>query len=406
MIQIRKRRNYLMYDIPLGFSSAAVKSGLKNNDYDLAVIKSEPPSVVSALYTQNSFQAAPIIFSKKNDKNNIDLLIVNSKIANSLTGKKGYDDVLDIAKYASEVFNIKKENILTASTGVIGEYLDTKKIKEGIKKASNSMKFDFDNIARAIQTRDKFNKIYTSSMEVSGKTARFYAAAKGSSIVHPNMATVLLFIFTDLNVEKTALGKAFKEAVNKTLNRISIDGETSTNDMALIMANGALNNKPITERNKKLFKELKNKLDEICAYLAKMIILDGEGMTRTIIVSVKRAKTQNDAFYAAQKIAVSNLVKILFLSKNPNFEKILSVLGNINININNLSLQVNDVYIYRNGVINKNKEDIAKLKKDIDSERKENYITIDLGFNTKYEDYYYFTDLTQEYISIHSSYNI
>ncbi|PCG20725.1 bifunctional ornithine acetyltransferase/N-acetylglutamate synthase [Brachyspira sp. G79] len=395
-----------MYDIPLGFSSASVKSGLKNNDYDLAVIKSEPPSVVSALYTQNSFQAAPILFSKKNDKNNIDLLIVNSKIANSLTGKKGYDDVLNIAKYASEVFSIKKENILMASTGIIGEYLDTKKIKDGIKKASNSMHFDFDNIARAIQTRDKFNKIYTSSMEVSGKTARFYAAAKGSSIIHPNMATVLLFIFTDLNVEKNALNKAFREAVNKTLNRISIDGETSTNDMAVIMANGALNNKPITERNKKLFKELKNKLDEICAYLAKMIILDGEGMTKTIIVSVKRSKTQDDAFNAAQKIAVSNLVKILFLSKNPNFEKILSVLGNINININNLSLQVNDVDIYRNGEINKNEEDMAKLKKDIDDERKENYITIDLGFNTKYEDYYYFTDLTQEYISIHSSYNI
>ena len=220
------------------------------------------------------------------------------------------------------------------------------------------------------------------------------------------MATVLLFIFTDLNVEKMALNKAFKEAVNKTLNRISIDGETSTNDMALIMANGALNNKPITERNKKLFKELKNKLDEICAYLAKMIILDGEGMTKTIIVSVKRAKTQNDAFNAAQKIAVSNLVKILFLSKNPNFEKILSVLGNTDINMNNLSLQVNDVDIYKNGEINKNEEDMAKLKKDIDEERKENYITIDLGFNTKYEDYYYFTDLTQEYISIHSSYNI
>ncbi|WP_300755691.1 bifunctional ornithine acetyltransferase/N-acetylglutamate synthase [uncultured Brachyspira sp.] len=395
-----------MYDIPLGFSSASVKSGLKNNDYDLAVIKSEPPSVVSALYTQNSFQAAPILFSKKNDKNNIELLIVNSKIANSLTGKKGYDDVLNIAKYASEVFSIKKENILMASTGIIGEYLDTKKIKDGIKKASNSMSFDFDNIAMAIQTRDKFSKIYTSSMEVSGKTARFYAAAKGSSIIHPKMATVLLFIFTDLSVEKEALNKAFREAVNKTLNRISIDGETSTNDMAVIMANGALNNKPITEKNKKLFKELKNKLDEICAYLAKMIILDGEGMTKTIIVSVKRAKTQNDAFNAAQKIAVSNLVKILFLSKNPNFEKILSVLGNININMNNLSLQVNDVDIYRNGEINKNEYDMAKLKKDIDNERKENYITVDLGFNTKYEDYYYFTDLTQEYISIHSSYNI
>ena len=387
-----------MYDMPLGFSSAAMKSGLKNNDYDLAIIKSNPPSVVSAVYTQNNFQAAPIIFSKKNDKNDIELLIVNSKIANALTGKKGYDNVLDIVKYASETFDIKKDNILMASTGIVGVHLEKEKIKKAINISNKYFNNNFDNISRAIQTRDKFDKIYTTQLEVaSGKTANFYAVAKGSSIIHPNMATVLLFIFTDLNIEKETLDKAFKESIDKTLNRISVDGETSTNDMALIMANGALNNKIITEKNKKLFKDLKNKLDEICAYLAKMIILDGEGITKTMIVSVKRAKTQSNAFEIAKKIATSNLVKILFLSKNPNFEKILSVLGNCNININNLSLYVNDEEIYKNGTIN---------KYNVDTERKENYITIDLGYNTKYEDYYYFTDLTQEYISIHSSYNI
>ncbi|MEI0447452.1 bifunctional ornithine acetyltransferase/N-acetylglutamate synthase [Brachyspira intermedia] len=387
-----------MYDMPLGFSSAAMKSGLKNNDYDLAIIKSNPPSVVSAVYTQNNFQAAPIIFSKKNDKNNIELLIVNSKIANALTGKKGYDDVLDVVKHASETFDIKKDNILMASTGIVGVPLETEKIKKAINISNKHFNNNFDNISKAIQTRDKFDKIYTTQLEVaSGKTANFYAVAKGSSIIHPNMATVLLFIFTDLNIEKETLDKAFKESIDKTLNRISVDGETSTNDMALIMANGALNNKIITEKNKKLFKDLKYKLDEICAYLAKMIILDGEGITKTMIVSVKRAKTQSNAFDVAKKIATSNLVKILFLSKNPNFEKILSVLGNCNININNVSLYVNDEEIYKNGTIN---------KYNVDTERKENYITIDLGYNTKYEDYYYFTDLTQEYISIHSSYNI
>ncbi len=406
MILILKRRIYLMYDMPLGFSSAAIKSGLKNNDYDLAIIKSDPPSVVSAVYTKNNFQAAPIIFSKKNDKNNIELLIVNSKIANSLTGKKGYDDAEDIAKYAGDIFNIKKDNILMASTGIMGVRLDTKKIKKAISVSYKYFNNSFDNVAKAIQTRDKFDKIYTAKLDISGKTANFYAVAKGSSVIHPNMATVLLFIFTDINIEKETLNKAFKESIDKTLNRISIDGETSTNDTALIMANGALGNKIITEKNKKIFKLLKNKLDEICACLSKMIILDGEGITKTIIVSVKRAKTQNDAFYTAQKIANSNLVKILFLSKNPNFEKILSVLGNLNININNISLYVNDIEIYKNGEINKNEKSISKLREDINNERKENYITVDLGYNTKYEDYYYFTDLTQEYISVHSSYNI
>lgn len=391
-------------NIPIGFYSAALKSGLKNNDYDLAIIKSEPSSVVSALYTQNKFQAAPVLFSKKNDKNKIDLLIVNSKIANSLTGKKGYDNVLNITDFASKFFKCKRDNILIASTGIIGVHLDTEKIKNAIKKSS--LNEGFENIARAIRMRDKFDKVYTAKLNIENKTAHFYAIAKGTSIVHPNMATILLFIFTDLNVDKEALNKAFRESIDKTLNRISIDGETSTNDTAIIMANGAINNKMITIKNKKSFKLLKDKLDDICANLSKMIVLDGEGMTKAIIVSVKRAKTQKDAFDIAKSIATSNLIKILFISLNPNYEKILSAIGNTNINIKNLSLSINGINIYKNGELNKNKSDINKLKDGFNRERKEHFIVLDCGYNTKYEDYYYFTDMNQEYISTHCSYNI
>ncbi len=391
-------------NIPIGFYSAALKSGLKNNDYDLAIIKSEPSSVVSALYTQNKFQAAPVLFSKKNDKNKIDLLIVNSKIANSLTGKKGYDNVLNITDFASKFFKCKRDNILIASTGIIGVHLDTEKIKNAIKKSS--LNEGFENIARAIRMRDKFDKVYTAKLNIENKIAHFYAIAKGTSIVHPNMATILLFIFTDLNVDKEALNKAFRESIDKTLNRISIDGETSTNDTAIIMANGAINNKMITIKNKKSFKLLKDKLDDICANLSKMIVLDGEGMTKAIIVSVERAKTQKDAFDIAKSIATSNLIKILFISLNPNYEKILSAIGNTNINIKNLSLSINGINIYKNGELNKNKSDINKLKDGFNRERKEHFIVLDCGYNTKYEDYYYFTDMTQEYISIHCSYNI
>lgn len=391
-------------NIPIGFYSAALKSGLKNNDYDLAIIKSEPSSVVSALYTQNKFQAAPVLFSKKNDKNKIDLLIVNSKIANSLTGKKGYDNVLNITDFASKFFKCKRDNILIASTGIIGVHLDTEKIKNAIKKSS--LNEGFENIARAIRMRDKFDKVYTAKLNIENKTAHFYAIAKGTSIVHPNMATILLFIFTDLNVDKEALNKAFRESIDKTLNRISIDGETSTNDTAIIMANGAINNKMITIKNKKSFKLLKDKLDDICANLSKMIVLDGEGMTKAIIVSVERAKTQKDAFDIAKSIATSNLIKILFISLNPNYEKILSAIGNTNINIKNLSLSINGINIYKNGELNKNKSDINKLKDGFNRERKEHFIVLDCGYNTKYEDYYYFTDMNQEYISTHCSYNI
>lgn len=391
-------------NIPKGFFSSALKSGIKNNGYDLAIIKSEPPSVVSALYTQNKFQAAPIIFSKKNDKNKIDLLMVNSGVANSLTGKKGYDNVLNIANFASKYFKCKKENILTASTGIIGVHLDAEKIKNAIKKSS--LNEGFDNIVKAIQTRDKFDKVYSTKLNIENKTVNFYAIAKGTSIIHPNMATVLLFIFTDLNIEKEALNKAFRESINKTLNRISIDGETSTNDTAIMMANGLANNKIITEEDKKLLKLLTNKLDEICASLSKMIVLDGEGITKTIIVSVRRTKTQKDAFEMAKYMATSNLIKLLFISLNPNYEKILSTIGNTNINIKNLSLSVNGINIYKNGELNNNKSDIKRLKDSFNKERKEHSIILDCGYNTKYEDYYYFTDITQEYIAVHSAYNI
>ncbi len=391
-------------NIPTGFFSAALKSGLKNNDYDIAIIKSEPPSIVSALYTQNKFQAAPILFSKKNDKNKIDLLLVNSGVANALTGVRGYKNVSNIADFLSKFYKCKKENILMASTGIVGVHLDIEKIKNAIKKSS--LNKGFENIAKAIQTRDKFDKVYSTKLNIGNKIANFYAIAKGTSIVHPNMATVLLFIFTDLNVGKEALDKAFTESIDKTLNRISIDGETSTNDTAIIMANGLANNKTITLKDKKSFKLLKNKLDEICANLSKMIILDGEGTTKAIIVSVKRAKTQQDAFDMAKLVATSNLIKILFMSLNPNYEKILSTVGNTNINIKNLSLFINDINIFKNGELNNNKSDINKLKESFNIERREHSIVVDCGYNTKHEDYYYFTDITQEYIAVHSSYNL
>lgn len=391
-------------NIPKGFFSAALKSGLKNNDYDIAIIKSEPSSIASALYTQNKFQAAPILFSKKNDKNKIDLLLVNSGVANALTGEKGYKNVSNIADFLSKFYKCKKENILMASTGIVGVHLDIEKIKNVIKKSS--LNNGFDNIVKAIQTRDKFDKVYLTKLNIGDKTANFYAIAKGTSIVHPNMATVLLFIFTDLNVEKDALDKAFTESINKTLNRISIDGETSTNDTAIIMANGLANNKTITLKDKKSFKLLKNKLDEICSYLAKMIVLDGEGATKAIIVSVKGTKTQEDAFNIAKLIATSNLIKILFISSNPNYQKILSTIGNTNINVKNISLFINDINIYKNGELNHNKSDINRLKESFNTDKIEHSIVLDCGYNTKYEDYYYFTDITQEYISVHSSYDL
>ena len=386
-----------------GFFSCACKSGLKNNDYDLAIIKSSPPSVVSALYTTNKFQAAPVKFSKKNSNQKIELLIVNSQIANALTGKDGDNDVLDIAKKATEVFKCKKSNILMASTGIIGKRIDTEKVKKSLENAT--LNNDFNNIVKAIKMRDRFDKTYITKLKVDKKIANFYAIAKGTSTVHPNMATALLFIFTDLNIDKKSLDKAFKESIQKTLNRISIDAETSTNDTAIIMANGTCGNNIITENNKTIFKQLKNKLDEICTTLAKMIVLDGEGKNKTIIVSVARSKTKQEAFEIAKKFATSSLVKILFASENIRYKKLLVVIGNSNININNFSLSINNINIFSNGELNTNENELSKITSVFNNKR-EYFINIDCGYNTKHEDYYCFTEMSREYIEVISSYDI
>lgn len=394
-----------MYEdqLPLGFKAASFKCGLKNNAYDLALIVSEPYSEVAALYTKNNFKAAPVVYSKKNDKNKIHALIVNSKNANALTGEKGYKDVLETVKTASEALECKKENILVASTGIMGVPLEVEKVTDGIREASKLLNPYTGHIAEAIQTRDKYEKTYSTTLDIDSHTGHFFAMAKGTSIVHPNLATVLIFIFTDLNIDKNAMNKAFKEAIGKTINRVSIDAETSTNDTAIFFANGATKNKMITEKTKKTYGALKIKLEEICSHLAKLIVMDGEGATKNITINVKKAKTQKDAFETAKKIATSNLVKISFISNEVNYVKILSALGNTNINISKLTLYINDILIFEKGEVKEN-IDLKALKESM--KQRENNILVDLGFNTNYGDYYYFSDISKEYISIHTSYSI
>ncbi|MBW5397498.1 bifunctional ornithine acetyltransferase/N-acetylglutamate synthase, partial [Brachyspira pilosicoli] len=172
------------------------------------------------------------------------------------------------------------------------------------------------------------------------------------------------------------------------------------------MANGALENKQVNEKNKKVFLELQQKLEEICAVISKMILLDGEGMSKTIMVSVKKAKTQKDALEIASKISKSNLVKILFISNEIEHRKLLSTIGNMNVNVDKMSITVDNINIYKNGKINENQDELKILNNSLNKDKNEHHIILDCGYNTKFEDYYYFTDISQEYISIHSSYNI
>lgn len=389
--------------LPLGYKYAAVKSGLKNNDYDLSVIISSPAANFSALYTKNKLKASPVIYSKKYVKNKISALVLNSGQANSLTGEEGFNDAVSIAEKAAEVFNLKKENILLASTGIIGKRIEKEKIISSLESAKELLVPYPGYVPHSIRTTDKYEKTAQESIVIDGIKANFYAFAKGASNIHPNMATVLLFILSDLNIETSAMNSAFTSVLNKTLNRISVDGEMSTNDTAVFLANGKLNNKLITEKTKTNYNLVINTLEKLCYKLSKLIVLDGEGATKFITVNVKRAKTQTAAFNIAKTIATSTTVKILFFAQDTNFSHILMAAGkcDADINIEKVKITVNDFVFFENGKKN-NDLDLNKLK---DSMRnKEQMLEIDLGYSTKFEDFYMFSDLTPEYISVSASY--
>lgn len=390
-------------ELPLGYKYAAVKSGLKNNDYDLSVIISTKPANFSALYTKNKLKAAPVIYSKKYTKNKLKAIVLNSGCANSITGEEGFNDALNIAEKAAEIFNCKKENVLLASTGIIGERIEKEKVISALENAKEILIPYPGYVAHSIKTTDKYEKTAYESAIIENNQANFFAFAKGASTIHPNMGTVLLFILSDLNISPTAMQSAFTNAIEKTLNRISVDGEMSTNDTAVFVANGELNNKLITEKTKTSYNILCKTLEKLCYKLSRLIVLDGEGATKFIKVNVKRAKTQQAAFNIAKTIATSTAVKILFFAEDTNFLQVLMAAGkcDFELNIDKITININGFIFFKNGKKNQNL-DLKELKHSM--REKEQYLEIDLGYATKFEDYYMFSDLTPEYISVIASY--
>ena len=394
-----------MYDerTPSGFTFSSVKSGLKNNEYDLALIVSEPASQVSALYTKHKFAAAPVIFSKKNSKNKINALIVNSQIANSATGKKGYKDVLTTANSLAKNLKCSADNILVASTGIIGIPLEMDKIILGINECVETLLPHPNNTPRAICMRDKYEKKISITIKIDDKEVVFFAMAKGTSSVHPNMATLLCFIFTDANIEKKALNTAFKQAMENSFNRISIDNHTSTNDSAIIMANGQALNKTIKESTKKSYDIFTNTLNTICQTLAKMIVLDGEGSTKIATVNIENAKTKKMAYEIAETISISNTVKILLHSNKVDPIKLIMIASECSndFDYEKATIKFNNIVVYKNSNT-VNNENNYKFNEAL--LEKEQTITIDCGFKSSFNDHYIFSDLTNEYIEIVSSY--
>ena len=314
---------------PQGYYAAGDHIGIKKKKKDLTLIKSEVPATAAGVFTQNLVKASCVLWNQKNITNKISGIVVNSGVANACTGELGARNNELMAQAFAECLNVDKNSILTASTGVIGNHLPMDTLTAGIKTVCKSL----DNspeaakkAAKGIMTTDTFPKQIAIETEIGGVKVKFGGITKGSGMIHPNMATMLAFITTDADISRELLQKALSESVDDTFNMISVDGDTSTNDMVIVLANGKAGNVPITAENDD-YNKFKIALHYVNTNLAKQIIMDGEGVTKFLEVTVKRAATKQDAKMIAKSIITSNLVKTALFGADANWGRIICAAG-------------------------------------------------------------------------------
>ncbi len=315
---------------PKGIKAAGVKCGIRFNKKDLALIYSEIIADAWGTFTTNKFKAAPLVVTEKNlslSGGKLQAVLTNSGIANACTGEKGLKDAWETVNYVSEGLNIDKEYVAVTSTGKIGEFLPVKKIETGLKEAISKLSASGGTkAAEAILTTDTKKKEIAVSFKLNGQEARIGGMAKGSGMIHPNMATMLAFITSDISIKGKLLQETLQQVVEKSFNMISVDGDMSTNDMVLLMANGLAKNKLIYKKNTTYYKFLEA-LQYVAEYLAKCIVKDGEGATKMIEVEVQNAVSFREAKKVAKAVINSPLVKTAVFGKDPNWGRILAAVG-------------------------------------------------------------------------------
>jgi len=386
-----------------GFKFAGISAGIKPHRVkDLALIFSEDIAIIVGLFTTNKIKAAPV-------KIDIDLIksgrgqaiIINSGNANACTGRQGLKDAHEIRTRVAKNLDIKPDYVYVSSTGIIGKPLPMNRIKKAIPTLTNKLSpYSIEDSARAIMTTDTFPKLSLEKVKIGGRVGTITGIAKGAGMICPNMATMLCFILTDIAIRRDALDNALREAVRSSFNRLIIDNDMSTNDSVIIMANGRLNNRPLT-KNSSYFKRFKDALCRVTYELARMIAFDGEGATKLIEVNVRGAKTEMDAERVARAIAKSMLVKTAIYGKDPNWGRIMAVVGYSGIDISEDRI---DLYINRHKFVSGG---IGLKKGNIASrilENKEISITVDLGLGNKSASVLT-CDLTEKYVHINSSYS-
>lgn len=318
---------------PKGFKAAGIRAGIKagRTNKDMAMLYSEVPAVCAATFTKNLVKAAPVLWDKKlvDEVGMAQAVIVNTGIANACTGDEGYEDAARMAELTAQALGIDGRNVMVGSTGVIGFTLPMDIIASGINQLkdilSDSRQAAMD-AANAILTTDTHKKEIAYEFEIGGKRAYIGAMCKGSGMIHPNMGTMLGFITTDVAIAQPLLSKALKATIEDTFNMVSVDGDTSTNDTVMVLANGLAKNDLISEENDD-YNTFVEVLKEVNTYLAKQIAADGEGATRLFQVDVTGAPDRETARILAKSIVTSNLTKCAIYGRDANWGRILCAMG-------------------------------------------------------------------------------
>ena len=387
-----------------GFTAAGVKAGIKKSgNLDVAVIYTKTQAVVAGTFTQNKVAAAPVYVSKEVvATGTAHAIVANAGCANACTGQQGLDDAHKMAQIAADELGVNANDVIVGSTGVIGVNLPMDKLEAGIKDAVANLSADgIGNACRAIITTDTHSKSVTCEFELSGKTVRMGAIAKGSGMIRPNMATMLCYITTDIAIDQALLQKAVSGCVEKSFNMISVDGDMSTNDMVIVLANGEANNAKITEENAD-YQIFFDKLMMLCTELAKQIAADGEGASKFLTINVKGAKSFADAKTVGMAIANSPLVKTAFFGEDPNWGRVICAVGYSGADMvpEKTVVKFGGITIFANGTgATYDEKALAHVMKEKD-------IVIDIELNMGQEDATVWScDLSYEYVKINGEYH-
>lgn len=385
---------------PLGFSADGLHAGFKKTKLDFGWIVSEVPASVAGVYTTNKVIAAPLIVTRDTIKksNQLQALVVNSGVANSCTGIQGMEDAYEMQRLTAEKLNIDTELVGLASTGVISELMPMDILRKGIETVLVSG--NAENFAQAILTTDTVSKTCVVTEEFGSHLVTMAGVAKGSGMIHPNMATMLGFITCDANISSSTLQKALSHNVETTFNQITVDGDTSTNDMVVVLSNGCARNDEILPDTPE-FEQFAQMLHYVMEDLAKKIAKDGEGATKLIEVDVKHASDSLAARMIAKSVVGSSLVKTAIFGEDPNWGRILAAIGytDVDLSVSSIDIMIGDISVM-----------IASTPVDFDDEKMreimiqdELLITIDLH-DGNYSGKAWGCDLSYDYVKINALY--